>query len=78
MKVTLLGSEYAIGIPVPICNCKYCREFEHFLGIYDLNHFAIGQHVLTPDDFDYKLFESESHGYTKGMGEATERKGHEV
>lgn len=26
MKVTLLGSGDAIGIPAPMCDCKYCQE----------------------------------------------------
>ncbi|MFB6100268.1 MAG: MBL fold metallo-hydrolase, partial [Candidatus Nanohalobium sp.] len=28
MKVTLLGSGDAIGMPAPMCNCEYCRESE--------------------------------------------------
>ncbi|QGA80475.1 MBL fold metallo-hydrolase [Candidatus Nanohalobium constans] len=28
MKVTLLGSGDAIGMPVPMCNCEYCQKSE--------------------------------------------------
>lgn len=100
MKITLLGSGDAIGMPVPMCGCEYCQEsekrrrpgllvetdeatlvfemspeikeqlhevevydvdgffvthhhFDHFSGIRELNHIAIDQHVLNPEDFDY-------------------------
>ncbi len=100
MEITLLGSGDAIGIPVPMCNCKYCQKsekrrrpgllieseessivfeispeikeqlyevevydvdaffvthshFDHFAGIRELNHIAIEQHVLNPEEFDY-------------------------
>jgi len=26
MKVTLLGSGDAIGMPAPMCSCEYCKE----------------------------------------------------
>jgi phosphoribosyl 1,2-cyclic phosphate phosphodiesterase len=100
MKITLLGSGDAIGMPVPLCGCEYCQEsekrrrpgllvetgettlvfeispeikeqlheveifdvdaffvthhhFDHFSGIRELNHIAIEEHVLNPEDFDY-------------------------
>lgn len=100
MKITLLGSGDAIGMPVPMCDCEYCQQsekrrrpgllietekgtlvfeispeikdqlheaevynvdaffvthfhFDHFSGIRELNHIAIEEHVLNPDDFDY-------------------------
>lgn len=103
MKVTLLGSGDAIGMPAPMCGCEYCQEsekrrrpsllvetdettlvfemspeikeqlhevevfdvdaffvthhhFDHFSGIRELNHIAIEQHVLNPEDFDYNCW----------------------
>lgn len=103
MRITLLGSGDAIGMPVPMCGCEYCQKsegrrrpgllaetnqttlvfemspdikeqlhevdvydvdaffvthfhFDHFSGIRELNHIAIEQHVLNPQDFDYNGF----------------------
>ena len=28
MKISLLGSGDAIGMPVPMCECEYCQESE--------------------------------------------------